>query len=186
MMVKAWDIPGLTAAERLVLLALADCADREGRNAFKSRTTIAHHVQLKVRTVQRALQSLKLKGHIAIQELPRQHRPTTYRLFPGRGDRLSPLNGRSGETQGETNGHAQGRHHEARSLDPLLDPVDPGVLSLFQKAAAEILSRENGLTDPQAVARLLEWCQRRSLADQCTSALAAQAVRDARARKALA
>jgi hypothetical protein len=40
-LVKAWQVPNLTPAVRLVLLDLADCADHEGRNAFRSEQTIA-------------------------------------------------------------------------------------------------------------------------------------------------
>lgn len=135
MLVRAWEVRGLKPSERLVLLALADCADREGCNAFRSQASIAEHTQLDLRTVKRAVKALTDERLISIQEAKRQHRPTTYRLFAsggkapplavsGRGDNLSPLR-RSVVTSVVTNPQSSGDIARRASLDPLLDPGDP-------------------------------------------------------------
>ena len=168
MLVKAWETPGLTPAERLVLLALADCADRFGRNAFKSETTIADHTRLSLRTVKRAIQALKVDGHITVQELPTNRRSTTYQLFAeycaaleaseaaarrgdnvtpprqtgsrtGRGDTLSPLEVTREVTRGVTLGVTFRDPYKEEPVDPV-EPVEPAVVSILTKFAAETLA----------------------------------------------
>ncbi|MGE0450878.1 MAG: helix-turn-helix domain-containing protein [Vicinamibacterales bacterium] len=94
-LVLAWQVPGLTPGTRLVLMDLADCADHDGRNAFRSERTIGEHTMLSTRTVKRAMQTLRGRGLIVVQELPTNRRSTTYELrLPGAvrrgGDNSSP------------------------------------------------------------------------------------------------
>lgn len=160
MMVKAWDVRGLTPSERLVLLALAECADREGRNAFRSKSTIADYVQLGERTVQLALRNLKARQLIAVQEGPRQRRATTYLLFP-RGADFAPLKTGSGEQLGEQKTLTRGASCSPGTLDPLLDPVDPRRLSrrhpeqTFRNGRRAETQRAARRTQVQARARAL-------------------------------
>lgn len=140
MMVRAWEVRNLTPSERLVLLALADCADREGRNAFRSESTIADHTQLGLRTVKRAIANLKTKRLIEVQELPVQRRSTTYSLFPAgpdrgegrpvehesRGANLAPLQNRLGVPLGVPNVTLRGaKSNIPYKDDPVFDPVEP-------------------------------------------------------------
>jgi len=170
MMVKAWEEPGLKPSERLVLLALADCADRVGRNAFKSESTIADHTQLSLRTVKRAIAELLELELIEIQERPTNRRSTTYRLFPvycaaleaaeeqaRGGDNLAPPAGRQrgarggdnvtplGVTRGVTPGVTRGVTFRDRYKDEPVDPgepVDPSVVSFLALFALEALRRK--------------------------------------------
>ena len=141
-LVLAWQERKLTPATRLVLLALADCADLEGRNAFLGERCIAEHTLLSLRTVKRAITALKASGLIFIQELPTNRRSTTYQLClsrgdnvtPRRGDNVSPLGVTSRVTLRVTN---QQIPHTSYKEDPV-DPVDP-VVALLAKFADESL-----------------------------------------------
>jgi hypothetical protein len=128
-LVAAWQVPNLTPAVRLVLLDLADCADHEGRNAFRSEQTIADWCQISLRTVKRAIAELLKRKLITIQELPRQRKSTTYQLqlaAVARGVNLSPL-GAPGVTLGVTNRRLSGDKTAGPSTkdDPGIDPGDP-------------------------------------------------------------
>lgn len=122
MLSMAWETPNLAPSERLVLLALAECADFEGRNAFRSVPSIAAYIQVDARTVQRSILALRGRGLVDVQEKPSQHRPTTYQVFPSRGDKLSSLTSSRGDT-GVTLSPSRGDTDGAASLDPLLDPM---------------------------------------------------------------
>lgn len=65
-MTWVWEHSPVAGNERLVLLAIADCADDEGRNAWPSMRTLAHKTRLDVRTVQRIVRRLQQGGHIAV------------------------------------------------------------------------------------------------------------------------
>lgn len=58
----AWDLP-LSSTEKLVLLALADCANDEGE-CWPSIATIGRKACIGERSVQRSIQSLKDAGHL--------------------------------------------------------------------------------------------------------------------------
>lgn len=58
----AWDLP-LSSTEKLVLLALADCANDEGE-CWPSIATIGRKACIGERSVQRSIQSLKDQGHL--------------------------------------------------------------------------------------------------------------------------
>lgn len=61
-MSQVWDIP-LSSTEKLVLLALADCANDEGE-AWPSIATLCRKACIGERSVQRSIQSLKDAGHL--------------------------------------------------------------------------------------------------------------------------
>lgn len=63
-----WEMAGLAAPERLVLLKLADCADDAGRNARPSQARLAAWCGLDVRTVRRVLDRLRNAGLIVMDE----------------------------------------------------------------------------------------------------------------------
>lgn len=79
-MALVWELD-LPPGEKLVLLALADQANDEGRQCWPSVETIAHRSGQGIRTVRRALASLEDAGH-----LTRNHRDGTssqYHVHPG-------------------------------------------------------------------------------------------------------
>lgn len=184
MMVKAWETTNLTPSERLVLLALADCSDRDGLNAYRSERTIAEHTQLGLRTVKAAVAALKVKGHIAVQELPTNRRSTTYRLFPGMGadsapqrDRVggaafAPRMGAGSAPLGVQLGVQKMTARGAESAfpptppdkeEPVFDPVEPAAVPLIAKLAIAMLdgvtetSRQSQVTDLRRLARSRGW-----------------------------
>lgn len=78
-MALVWELD-LPPGEKLVLLALADQANDDGRQCWPAVETIAHRSGQGVRTVRRALASLETAGH-----LTRQHRDGTssqYHVHP--------------------------------------------------------------------------------------------------------
>lgn len=182
MMVRAWKEPGLNSSERLVLLALADCSDRSGANAYRSEHTIADHTMLALRTVKRSIQALKAKQLISVQELPTNRRATTYQLFPQEmvgGAKLTPQERRSGG--------ANLTPHVGATLTPLgvtprvtsrvpnvqiphtpykeepVDPVDPGVASLLRKAAEEEIRTSPQQSDSSLIASVDRWAKARGI-----------------------
>ncbi len=151
MLVLAWKEADLTPAERLVLLALADSADREGRNAFPGAPTIAEHCQIDLRSVRRCLADLKARQIIAVQEPARHHRPTTYRLFPRRAN-LALLENSSGVTSGVTN--PPNPPTPPYKEDPG-DPVGEATLRLLERTATQFLRHQ--ITGEELVTRLRRW-----------------------------
>jgi hypothetical protein len=90
-MSAVWDLD-LPPGEKLVLLALADQANDEGRQCWPAVSTIAKRSGQGERTVRRALHDLEAKGH-----LTRDHRDgssTQYHVHPcqsGTPDKSAPL-----------------------------------------------------------------------------------------------
>jgi hypothetical protein len=79
LMTLVWELD-LSPGEKLVLLALADQANDEGRQCWPSVATIAHRSGQGERTVRRAFAELEKKGH-----LTRDHRDgnsTQYHVHP--------------------------------------------------------------------------------------------------------
>lgn len=62
-----WEHSPASGNERLVLLAIADCADDEGRNAWPSIAKLATKARLDTRTVQRVITRLETAGHLAVE-----------------------------------------------------------------------------------------------------------------------
>ena len=67
-MTAVWDIP-LPDSEKIVLLALADCANDEG-HCWPSMATLARKCSKSDRTVQAAIKSLVDSGHLTRREVP--------------------------------------------------------------------------------------------------------------------
>ena len=164
-MILAWQEPDLNASQRLVLMDLADCSDREGRNAFRSESSIAEHCQLSLRTVKSAVKFLKDTGRLVVQELPTARRSTTYQLTLGRGAKAAPVSdGRSGAdsaplsgagsapqgcnpitSRGATRGASRGAKCTFPPTPPYkedpVDPVDPALARLLGRFGTESLQR---------------------------------------------
>lgn len=76
----AFDIPDLSPAEKLLLLALADYADDYGCQIYPAIMTLARKTCLSRRSLQRHLESLAKRGLIESVAPPRHNRGTEYRL----------------------------------------------------------------------------------------------------------
>lgn len=76
-------------ADRLVLLAIADCADDDG-HAWPGLEKIAHKACVSVRTAQRCLRNLEALGELHIELQAGPYTVNRYQILPLRGDNLSP------------------------------------------------------------------------------------------------
>jgi hypothetical protein len=65
-MTWVWERSPVAGNERLVLLAIADSAEDDGRNAWPSVATLARKTRLDPRTVQRVIRRLQDSGHLAV------------------------------------------------------------------------------------------------------------------------
>jgi DNA-binding Lrp family transcriptional regulator len=92
-----------TPGRRLVLLVLADHADKDGRNAYPSVATIAHETRMSERGVRYALRELERSGQIESLGIHPQLRTTEYRVVMGQ-----PLQGGT-ECLGATDDTAMGQ-----------------------------------------------------------------------------
>lgn len=61
----AWELNGLTATQKLVLMGLASYADEDEATCFPGQKTLAKRANVSVRTVQRALKELEILGAIS-------------------------------------------------------------------------------------------------------------------------
>lgn len=61
-----WEHSRAEGTDRLVLLAIADCASDDGGNAWPSVETIADKAKVSERTVQRSVKALRLLGEIDV------------------------------------------------------------------------------------------------------------------------
>lgn len=80
MMNRAWYVPGLTPAQKAVLVALADHANISGGNAYPSVGRLCVKTSYAERTVRRALADLREAGLIIVQYEATRHKPTVYAL----------------------------------------------------------------------------------------------------------
>lgn len=71
-------VTGLTPAQKLMLLGLAERADRQGRYAFPSVATLSRYAECSERTVELGLQALVAGGWISVQRKATNRMPTTY------------------------------------------------------------------------------------------------------------
>ncbi|MEW2382304.1 helix-turn-helix domain-containing protein [Micromonospora sp. NPDC047707] len=66
-MTWVWDHSPVGGTERLVLLAIADCAADDGANAWPSLGTLARKARLDERTVRRIIRRLEVGGHLLVE-----------------------------------------------------------------------------------------------------------------------
>ena len=76
----AWYVGGLTAAQKVVLLALADHANDEGRHIYPGVARLTKKTSCGERTVRRALKSLRDAGVIKMVREATHHSPREYRI----------------------------------------------------------------------------------------------------------
>ncbi len=73
-------VTGLTPAQKLILLGIAERADRLGENAFPSVATLATYAECSDRNVEIGLQKLREAGWVLVQRKATNRLPTTYKL----------------------------------------------------------------------------------------------------------
>lgn len=75
-----WEQSLAEGTDRLVLLAIADCAADDGGNAWPSISTLAGKARVSARTVQRSVKALQLLGEIEIDANAGRHGTNMYRI----------------------------------------------------------------------------------------------------------
>lgn len=65
-MTWVWEHSPAAGNDRLILLAIADCANDQGRDAWPSLGTLAHKTRLHRRTVERRIESMESSGWLAV------------------------------------------------------------------------------------------------------------------------
>lgn len=142
---------------RLVLIAIANHADAQGRNSFPSVLQIASEAHLSERQVQRALRTLERQGEIRIAEGKGRHGTHLYEL-PRMGDNMTPLEG-DNMSGGMTNRTARGdksytKHTQNVTRTVLNRPKEEETLQSSRKREGRRSEGTNpraGGTNPRAV-----------------------------------
>ncbi|WP_157182959.1 helix-turn-helix domain-containing protein [Sciscionella marina] len=75
-----WENSPTSGTELLLLLAIADCADDYGRNAFPSRTTLARKLRMNPSTVRRLVRKLENAGQLRVERSVGRHQTNSYSL----------------------------------------------------------------------------------------------------------
>jgi hypothetical protein len=76
----AWYMSGLNSTQKIVLLALADHANDEGKHCYPSVERLARKCSLHERTVRRILSEFREGELIKVVGKAKQHRPTEYKI----------------------------------------------------------------------------------------------------------
>jgi hypothetical protein len=107
---RVWDLD-LPHNKRLVLLAMADHADHEGRNIYPSTDLIAWKTGYSFRQVQRVIDTLIADGILVVVKPARQQKPATYALDFKAGVAKPPFDPVARRAQGRQNVTPQGRQN---------------------------------------------------------------------------
>lgn len=125
-----WKHSQASGNDLLVLLAIADCANDEGENAYPKIDTVAAKTKLSRRTVQRAIQSLLELGELGVEEPASARKPVTYCLpaYQCQSD-TPPARGVSTTTSRGVTGDAEGcQPRRATKEEPSVNhhqPIEP-------------------------------------------------------------
>lgn len=129
--------------ERLMLLAIADCADDTGRNAWPSMASLARKCNIDVRTARRVLARLARDGHLVIDRGAGRRGTNVYHLtLPSGWLRTAAFDG---ETAGSSVFHSRGRSVRGRNATGGETPagvLPEGVAQLRPEGAGATVSGE--------------------------------------------
>jgi len=109
-------------ADRLVLLSIANHADRVGRDAFPSYETIGREAHVTPRQAKRSVVRLVEMGELAYVEGGSQYGTNLYDLVLMGGDRLSPPGDADVTGGGDNYDRKRARMSPEPSLEPSLEP----------------------------------------------------------------
>lgn len=119
-MTWAWEIKGLSAPEKLVLMAIADNAD-DGGVCFSGHKYIGAKVEMARETVCRITKRLEEKGILIIEHRKRENGGDTTNLY-----HLRINGGSDGKSQGDvTEDHGGGDHTITGGRDATITPNNP-------------------------------------------------------------
>jgi hypothetical protein len=119
----------LTTTRKLILIALAEKADNDGRNAFPSVATLARYAECDERTVQRSLRLLEKEGWIVCESPARRNRPRNYTLMVDKleGRRIVTPTIKGGANDPVRVTPVSGQGDTAMPPDPSINRPDPPV-----------------------------------------------------------
>lgn len=130
-MAWVWEHSESAGADRLVLLAIADCANDQGRDAYPSLATIAKKARMNKRTAQRSIRDLQARGELEVWENAGPHGTHRYGVLMAAG-RQETTGGDTPRGNGETpprqeatgdgDTSTKGRSDATRNI---LNPVPP-------------------------------------------------------------
>lgn len=107
---RVWDLD-LPHNKRLVLLAMADHADHDGRNIYPSTDLIAWKTGYSSRQVQRVIDTLITDGILVVVKPARQQHPATYSINFAAGITKPPFDRVTHKAQGRQNVTSEGRQN---------------------------------------------------------------------------
>lgn len=159
-----WENSKAEGTHLLILLAVADAANKEGRRSCQSVSTIAAMARVSDRTVQRALKALQESGELVATGTDPTYRTTIYDLpmAAAKGDTQGPEGDKPGAL-GVTNGASEGdtamSHYPS---NPTTTPGNPDAAS----ASGALFAIAGGMAEkpqkPEDPARLiLDWWWKR-------------------------
>lgn len=136
------DAPVETPTEALVLVAMGDYANGDGRGCFASRATLAAHSRTSLATVKRVLAALELRGLIVrgdqqmVAHYRPDRRPVVWDLaVPERGPSLSPRDDDGGSESAPRGVTTAGNGGSPVSHNPSTNPRDnPGPVARRETA----------------------------------------------------
>lgn len=124
----------------LVLLAIADAANRDGTNAYPGIRTIARYARCSERTAQRCLRDLEAEGHIIITKTSRQHAPVTYSVCGLAPDTTAP--------RGDIGVTPEPETHFARGDTGVTSENSRGDTGVTNPASAPLIGNKNVEQEP--------------------------------------
>lgn len=123
-MAWVWEHSKSVGSDRLVLLAIADCANDAGRDAYPAMSTIARKANVDKRTAQRSVRALVELGELAVHENAGPHGTHRYRLLMDAG------------RQSATGGNPPPRQDATPGESPRVADDHSGISSLKGRQAA--------------------------------------------------
>lgn len=139
-MSAVWELDGIDGTECLVLLALADHADDEGR-CYPSISRLAKRTKLSDRGVQKVLSRLIEKGFVRVVPCAGQSGANVY-FVTATPEPCSPPEPRSPRTEFTTPPNHVRRTPEPRSPKPSLTTIEPSENTRVRNALRSVLSQE--------------------------------------------
>jgi len=127
-MTWVWDNSPVGGSERLLLLAIADCANDEGGNAWPSIATLARKCRIDGRTVQRIIRRLADAGHLTVVASAGGRGSNVYTVVMGQGGQSSTPPADCHPRQGATGGTATPPHPRQAARAPLAQLRHPNVI----------------------------------------------------------
>jgi hypothetical protein len=151
-----------TGSDRLVLLSIANHADKNGANAWPSVATMAVEANVSVRTVRYSLGQLVDGGLIEVErqaggmaDTRPDRRPNRYRIIPMAGDNppdgvqpVAPRASRGVQTRTERGASQRENGVQTSAAEPSLEPS-----ILNSEPEPEVVEKP---TDPETVAAALD------------------------------